>query len=460
LAYNLADKLRGAPETWQGVTAMGRVASALLRVTVGGALYVGPRLFYDVEIHGLEHDTGAPRTYLAISHKRDLDAMAPIPPLLAHRGWRAFTSDVHFAMRSDAFEPGFLARMALRPRWLSFLLRPLSVGTPVRDLGIHPLTDLHRRPAEVWIRELLGAEGDTRAGDVLAPRFARELAAATHQRPEQIEDQPLSRLLAWRYHRPLQTYWGPDFFVGRARRRAERRVLARVKGELADLGQWLWSGGSLVGSPEGGLSPDGKLASITSGLHRLLSAGPPDTRIVPIFEIYDFMTTGRPRILVDLAPAIEHVPTLPPRQLDAWLRQAWLETARFTCTQLASGFLVEAARTGLPSFALDDVALHVEYEAAALAEAGRHVDHRLLRPGGARRLAARYLAYARRRGLVRRAKQRLWSPVPVNTTVTVRLGEVGYIGQPLAYAWNELQEMLSVDAPADTGVITEARASE
>jgi hypothetical protein len=442
------------------MAAMARVGSALTRFAVGGLLYAAPRLVYDVEIHGLEHDTGAPRTYLAISHKRDPDSFLPTPSVLWHRGVRAFAGDVHFAMRSDAYEPGFLSRMVMRPRWLSYLLRPISVASVLRVLGIHPLTNLRLRPAEAWVRELLRTEGDVRAGDVLSPEFSRWVAAAVRQRPEQIENHPLSHLLAWRYQEPLQIFWSAAIFSSAPRRRADRRVLDTVKRELADLSSWLWRGESLLGAPEGKLSPDGRLSPITSGLHRLLQGGPPDAQVVPIFMVYDFMTMGRTRVFIDLAPAIARAPALPPRVLDDRLRRAWLGSAHFTRTQLASGFLVETARAGAASFASEDLAKHLGERAAALADAGRHVDPRLLRPRAARALAADYLAYAQRHGLVRRAQQRTWTALPMDMTVTVPSMEVGYRTQPLPYAWNELQEMLEVGAAADMDDTLEARASE
>ncbi len=429
---------------------MGRIGSALVRFTVGSLLYIAARLFYDVEVHGIERDTGAPHTYLAISHKRDPDSFVPTPSLLWHRGWSGYAGDVRFVMRSDAFEPGFLARLVPRPRWFAWLLRPISVGPAVRALGIYPLTNLRERPAEMWIREVLRAEGDMPAGAVLAPRFIEQVAAAVRRgRAEEIARRPLSRLLAWRYQRPLQAYASPDMFIPEARRRAERRVLATVKRELAVVAGWMRNGGSLLGAPEGKLSSDGRLSPITSGLHRLLEAGPPDTRVVPIFMIYDAMTVDRPRLFINLAPAILNAPTFAPHALDDQLRRSWLRCAYFTCSQLASGFLVEAARSGVASFTLEDLAKHLGARAGKLAQAGRYVDRRLLRPRLASERAASYLAYAESRGLVRRAGRGVWAPVPVDLTVNVAPMAVGYNQFPLAYAWNELQEMLEAgdDAP-------------
>src|SRR6185312_8032141 len=122
-------------------------------------------------------------------------------------------------------------------------------------------------------------------------------------------------------------------------------LVTRIKQQLADLSAWLQAGGSLLGSPEGQLSPDGKLKPINSALHRILRDTPPDTRIIPIYLTYDYMTTRRRIfIFIDIAPAIEDATTLAPEVLNAQLRRAWLCSARFTCTQLASGFIMEASR--------------------------------------------------------------------------------------------------------------------
>lgn len=423
---------------------------ALSRATIASAFWIATRLAHDIQVHGLEYDTRTPRTYLGMSHKRDLDPIILLPTIVFHRGWRGLAGNIHFALRGDAFSPGYLARITMRPRWFSHLVRPLSLGTALHWLGTHP-TDALLRPAEEWIRELMDTGENGLVGDELAPFFIEEVAQASGEGYEQIAAYRLSSLLAWRYQEVLQHYYGPELLIGPDRRPLERRAVARIKGYLVDLAEWLWQGGSLYGSPEGQLSPDGRLSPINSGLHRMLRAGPPDTRIVPIFLIYDFMTVQRPRVFIDFAPAIENAPELPADELDNQLRAAWLHSARFTCTQLASGFLMQALRIGQPSFTQHDLADYVCKQAAALHAAGRHVDEQLLDPRKAHKRVAGYLEYAARHHLVRRDGH-TWIPTAVETPIKVRPREVGYDQFPLMYAWNELQEMLSISSAGMRGL--------
>jgi hypothetical protein len=430
------------------------VPAALCRMIIGGAFWLATRLFYSVEFHGLEYDTGAPRTYLAISHRRDLDPIISLPTLLSHRGWRAWAGDIHFALRDDAFSPGYLAHLLPSPRWLSRLLHPLSLGPILRWLGARPLEHLHIRPAEEWIRDVLQIEGDMPCGAVLAPAFVQDLAATAGEPGKHIEESPLSHILSWRYHQVLARYSGPEILIRPTRRHAEKNLLKQVKEHLADLASWLWSGGSLYGAPEGRLSPGGNISPISAALHRLLHISPPDTSIIPVSISYDFMTVQRPRIFVDLAPAIAFAPGLETRQLNAQLRQAWLQSARFTCTHLASSFLLQASRASATSFTLDDLAAGVGLQARSLAETGRHVDQRLLQSVDMHRLAAAFLMYAARHGLVYRTGRDTWKPhlekmssLPAGDIISIDVptGHVGYNQMPLAYAWNDLQDMLNIN---------------
>jgi len=425
--------------------------SAFGRVTLAAAFATIPRLAFALEVHGLEHARAQPPTYLAISHKRDLDTMAPLGRIIFHRGWAALVGEVRFAMRSDSFEPGFLARVVAGPRWfieLLRLVRPISVGPILRGLGVYPLTDYSQRPGETWLREYLRVEGDARVGATLAPWMIQTLADATGNDPSAVERLMLSGLLSWRFHGPLQPRIGPDVFTGGARRRAERRVVETAKAELEVIAGWVRRGGSLYGAPEGRLSPDGRISPITSGLHRILREAPAETRLVPIMIVYDFMTTHRRRMFVTLAPPIERVPQIPQRALDETLRQTWLRSARFTCTQLGAAFLVRRA-TSDPNelFTLEEFTGALCQEAEALVEQGRQVDRRLLTKRGARERARGFLAFAARRGYVQRVGRWRWLATPGDLRVDVPAWDVGYRDFPLGYAWNEYTEMIAVSEP-------------
>ena len=156
------------------------------------------------------------------------------------------------------------------------------------------------------------------------------------------------------------------------------------------------------------------------------------------------MTVGRIGIFVDFAPTIDNASLLSSTELDLRLRQAWLRCTRITLTQLASGFLLNLEREGLSSFSLADVVDTMYNQAVKLAKAGRNVDQRLLIRSKTRKRAIGFLAYAERHDLIRRIGSYTWEITSNQTAIQVRPREVGYDLSPLVYAWNELQEMLSV----------------
>jgi hypothetical protein len=347
-------------------------------------------------------------------------------------------------MRGDFMTSGYLSRVIGRPSWLAHLLHPISLGPLLRGIGVRPIQGWHARPAEEWLREYLAIHGDLPAGEALSPAFMEELAAARED-PARVSRRPLSAALRWRYHTVHRQFVGPDILRGEARRQVERAALATIKGQLAELVAWLRRGGSLYTSPEGTLSPDGRLRPISSGFHRMVQGGPPELVVQPVAIIYDFMTALRPRVFVDLAPPIRQPATLPPRALDDLLRRSWLRAARFTATQLGAGFLAEAEHTHAP-FRLRDLAADLHAQATTLHAAGRHVDRRLLTPEGAHRRATSLMEYLVTHKLIRRVKGGSWLVVADPRVIRMRWQEVGYHDAPLTYAWNELSELLSVEA--------------
>ena len=283
-----------------------------------------------------------------------------------------------------------------------------------------------------------------RADEVLTLSFLQHVAIVSGEDIQLLKTRPLSHLLSWRFQEILQTWYSADIFVTSARQRIKQVVLRKLKQELADLTAWLSRGGSLWGSPEGRLSPDGKVSMFTPVLDRLLNGSPADTCVVPISISYDFMTTGRLRIFVNLAPPIEQTPSLHAKELELQLRRGWLQSAYFTCTQLASGSLVKRGCTGSAPFTMDDLVLDVHQQAVMLAMGGRYVDNDLLSLRSTQKLTRRFLDYALRHKLVRSRDHSTWEPTVGNLALQVNAGDTGYQQAPLAYAWNELREMLSI----------------
>ncbi len=414
----------------------------ICRGTIAGAFWIATRLSWEVKVHGKHYDSGASHTYLGMAHKRDLDPLMLLPTLIFHHTWRRLRGELRFALRGDAFSPGYLGRIVMQPRWLSRLLRVLSIGKVLRWLGAYSVEAL-MRPAEEWIREALRYGGNRAAGDTLALSFLSDLANISGETQEQIAASPLSHLLSWRYHSVLQHFYSAEVLIGDVRRPLQQLTVVQIKDELADLDAWLWQGGSLYGSPEGQLSPVGKLGPINGGFHRVMRSAPPDTCVVPIVQMYDFMTTQRPRVFIDFAPPIQNAPLLSPAQLDEALRAAWRHSARFTCTQLASGFLMRVGQETDAKFTVDDLADYIHIQAKKLSFDGRHVDAHLLKRQGARKRASGYLAYAARHSLVRLNKDRTYMPTIAEPPLHLRVREVGYDLAPLTYACNELEDLLS-----------------
>jgi hypothetical protein len=416
---------------------------AICRTIIAGAFWVASRIFHQVEVHGVERDTVTPRTYYGILHKRDLDPIIIVPTVVFHRGWRGLAGDLHFALRSDGFIPGYLGRLVMHPRLLSRALRLLSIGPVLQWLGARPAQDL-LQPAEVWVRETLQLDSESSVGGVFTSNFIEELATITGEDEEQIASYHLSQLLGWRYQYALQHYYSAEILVLSVRRPLERRMIARIKESISELNTWVLSGGSLFGSPEGQLSPYGKVSPINSGLHRILRHNASDMKIVPISIMYDFMTMRRLRIFVDFASPIENASLLPSNELDNRLRKAWLLNARITSTQLASGFLVNARCESVSSFTLDDIVDNMYSQAKKLAKMGKNVDQYLLKRNQVSKRARDFLTYAELHGFIRRIETRTWQLTLNETTIQVRPREVGYSQSPLIYAWNELQEILSI----------------
>lgn len=424
---------------------LGAWVSALCRVVLTVGFFLVTRILFRVYLDCPTPFPRPARTYFALMHKRDIDPPLILPHLLFKSGRRALLRDVHFGMRSDAFSRGFLARIVGHPAWFARLLRPLNVGPLLRSWGVRPVLGLQLRPAEDWIRAAIGELGDIPIGEALAPAFIHALAVRQNIAATTLAAQPLSSLLQWRYFYSLQRFIGTSFFAESQRREMERYAVGAVKAQLAELAAWLQGGGAILGAPEGLLSPDGRISRISGGYHRIMQAAPSGTQVVPIVVIYDFMTRGRTRAFIAIAPPIAYQAASPVKARDAALRQAWLRSATFTCTQIGSEVLMRRSQTEGAPFTTAQFAASVGDLALHLARAGRKVDANLLTPRSCQWRAQQFLAYAARQGALHQAPAGAWVARPLGASVQAHPGEVGFAQQPFAYAWAEFHDMLDGD---------------
>jgi hypothetical protein len=280
----------------------------------------------------------------------------------------------------------------------------------------------------------------------------RSLAEQMGVSPDALAARRVSSLLAWRYFPLLQAVVGPEIFTPTAHRRAELRALATAKRQLADCVDWLRTGGSLYTSPEGHLSPDGRISPFRAGLTRVLRDAPADTRVQPIAIIYDFMTTGRLRMWIDMAPAIEGGATMTHHDLEQALRAAWLSVARFTCTQITSALLLARAEQGQRATTVDELEAAILTWARELVAVGRQVDPSLLSEEGVHQRLGSYLTFAELHGILRHYGECVALAPGQPAEIDVAPGGVGYRAAPLRYAANEAREMVEA-APVQSDTL-------
>ena len=285
---------------------------------------------------------------------------------------------------------------------------------------------------------------DAPTGDVLSQDTIALLAEATRERAERLADLPLSRLLLWRYHASMQRLCGTEIFADHARRPAVRHAILEIERQIGELADCLRSGHSLYTSPEGRLSPDGRLSPIPGGLARLLEVAPEDTRVQPIAIVYDFIHTGRARAFVDVASPSKTAHSFRRKSLPSGCgRHGWERCASpaHSWPQASSSPRRRSQTQAGRSTNSPMMWAH-----------GHAISHKaddMLIPGCFSHEA--YLsewqamcATLLRRKLVRRVARNRWQFATQLLPIQVAPGDVGYKYDQLTYAWNELQDMLSL----------------
>lgn len=323
------------------------------------------------------------RSLLVVSnHVHDLDGALVPPRLFLADPWRAH---VRAAGAQRLFEPGHLAPLA--PAWLRPFLYGFNVGPAIAFLGALPIeSDPRRRALRSLAWEILRTHGDVRWRDVLnadclgalgaklgldgADLGKRRVRDAFRPRLGPVADEPV----------PLADLREPfRSEVGRATR-------SRVEGQLARIETALAAGDTVYITPEGRLTPDGRVQRLREILDRLL---PRAGRVIFAALAYDTFTPGQLGI---------HLRWVEPGDADRRARlHLSLAAARpVTASQVAAAALV---RLGGDTSEKEWVAACAGL-AESLPERAFLVPE--LRGAGARRRYARVIRHMAARGLVER----------------------------------------------------------
>ncbi len=225
---------------------LGPALRLTLAFLVAGLLWAYVALAYRVRWEGTL--PRARRGLLVLgNHLHDLEGMViPVRLFLS----APLGAPLAIAGSARLLEPGFLASRA--PRWLGAWLGGLRLATLLRAFGVLPIENMPlSRPLASWAFEVYETVGDRPATEVFRPEALARL------RP------PPPRSLRDLWSRGRWPQDGP--FVGVTALRPPYRQLIRshmrrrIEGQLADLAAALDAGATLYLTPEGRLSPDGRL---------------------------------------------------------------------------------------------------------------------------------------------------------------------------------------------------------
>jgi MFS family permease len=356
-----------------------------LRLSVAAGLLLYARTRYRVRLEGR-----LPRRrhglLVVANHLHDLDGM--VLPALLYLAGPLGPPPVSVGSQR-LFEPGFLAdRLRLsRPRALT----RLRLGPVLSALGVVPIEDRPRRRPLAAIADTCGLPPRAPLSALLTPSA---LAALESRYGPGLNDLPLGEVCG-----PLRLTLGSELvslahLAPAARARLLSRLRLELEAQVARLERLIARGRTLYLTPEGMVSPDGRLHRFRLSLDRLL----PRARAVCLAALaYDNLRPGRLRLHLRLVPLAPGRP----------LRAALLAERTVTVSQVLARCLLEAP----PGATVDGVAAAAAAFVASL-PASAHLDPDLRRrPVPLVRASLR--AMARRGQLAIDGAGRLYLPGPV-----------------------------------------------
>jgi 1-acyl-sn-glycerol-3-phosphate acyltransferase len=349
---------------------------------------------FHVQIGGLEHFSCSPATLVVANHRRDTDGPIIGAALLRRIDQLEAGTPPCFVAREDLFRTGFLRDYLTGwPAPLRELLAGIDLRPFLDAINLYPMRRIRERTLGEVLEDTLAICGDLPLDQVLRPSWEarfRELSV------EGEAGLMVSDVLARRYRPLLRQPFGL-MKLTRERFRALRPHEDRtIRSQLLRFVELLEHGAMVQLEPEGTTSDDGSLGRLRGGLHFLLNQTRSPVRVLPIGITYDFMTSGRQWVFVQVGRELPNLQGLSRRQTTARVTEAMLACSTLTASQLASRWLLEVQAGGGGCITAAQLNAQVSGEARRLSLRGAHVDPRLLESGARKKRLAQYLEYCRR----------------------------------------------------------------
>jgi len=363
---------------------------------LGIILDLGCRARYQITARGLENFTRSPSTLVVFNHRRDADTPIIGNILFGRRGLFARDVTPIFVAREDLFRRGFLA--SYLQDWPPLLRKPfslLSLRPFLWALQAYPLRRIAERTLGEVLEDVLRIFGNLSLDQVLKPDWVEQF-----ERLARDGEHPLhvKQVLRGRYQPLLRQGYGLTKLTRERFRALKPFERATIESQLQLFVEFLEQGKTLQLAPEGAVSRDGRFARIRAGLHVLLNRPRTLVRVLPVGITYDFMTTGRQWVFVNVGQEMTDLRGLKPSEASARVMEAILAQSTITASQLASQYLRSVQSRGGDRVSEEELLEYVSREAHKWAEAGLYVDPRLLSAQECEERVLTYLEYCLRSG--------------------------------------------------------------
>jgi len=367
----------------RGRRAAARTIAAILRCSM--------RASFHIQVSGLEHFSCSPATLVVANHRRDTDGPIIGTTLLERIDQLEAGTPPCFVAREDLFRQGFLRDyLTSWPAPLRELLAGIDLRPFLDAVNLYPMRRIRERTLGEVLEDTLAIFGDLPLDQVLRQTWEARFRGISAEGAGRLM---VSDVLGRRYRLLLRQPYGL-MKLARERFQVLRPYEERtIRSQLLRFVELLERGAMVQLEPEGTTSADGSLGRLRGGLHILLNQARAPVRVLPIGITYDFMTSGRQWVFVQVGRELPHLQGLSRRETTARVTEAMLACSTLTASQLASRWLLEVRSGGGGCITAAQLDEQVRAEAERLSLRGAHVDPRLLESRRRKQRLARYLEY-------------------------------------------------------------------